>query len=783
MRKKRFNKFNIFLLIALFTGLAFAAGVPERFPTDIIQFGKNSSTDDKQIIIDTGDGVNNPTITVDDANTDFTFNQDVNVTGNNFNLGDGTNTNKVWEWDIGAGAANPKYRYSQADASLQFANDGVNFRNIGAGSGGGGGINFLQDFNSDIEAGSPPNNWSVTGGVFTSETTEPLFGKQSGSWDASALGQTLRSNIVALSPGFAGAVGQTCQATVYYKYTGSDGDLSLQVLDQTTTVIAEIPLPATTGDEVKQGEIFWDCQTLADSAQFGFEAEVADPALLIYDNVFLGTGKQTLSISQTEVIGEMFADGSCLWSSTAASYSDFTPDGACILTSNGKATTTAGLPQINFAFLPPGKYEVSFTSFFNFNVANATTCRYRLVDESNTTGDLPGNQITTVGSTQGPGESSDSNVLNEFFTYTTPQTNKSFKVQVLRSGGTSNCQMGSSHGLKMWVKRHPINSTEAISLRTSGFWANVQYDATNATIAGSGVPTGGFVRISNSSLFIDLKEGHTESLMIPCVAPEAPSGDTCTGDETVGISWVADTAGAYKVCFQGTHQFNTVNAALGSNLLYSLTQVETTPVSEAVVRQAHYANNITEPASNANTAWSESWSNCHIWEFASAGRKVIRLYNNYELDTNTTVTHNWQQTAGTGSAWSVSVEKITEQKPTPVFTDLRNDLIERPFSFEGNQKILQVETSLGGAHSIIRQTGNWVQSLTDNGIGDQTITFQPSVFNNTPYCQAISGAVSTTQGVHVSIVSINSSSIRIIVTEEGGTEFDSSAVFVQCVGN
>ena len=113
---------------------------------------------------------------------------------------------------------------------------------------------------------NPPDGWTASGGFITSEFVNPLFGLKSGSWDSDALGQTLDSQLIALSPEFSGAMGQSCQAEIIYKAPGiASGDYKFQVVDQVPTVLATVDLEPTTGDETIKTKVSFACQYLLSS--------------------------------------------------------------------------------------------------------------------------------------------------------------------------------------------------------------------------------------------------------------------------------------------------------------------------------------------------------------------------------------------------------------------------------------------------------------------------------------------------------------------------------------
>ena len=106
-----------------------AAGIPHGLKTtDTIELGRTSSTDDREIEFNTGDGASNRKIIVPDAGSE------VQITGNTLSVGDDLDTDKF----INArnGDANlPFLKYNSALSRWEKSNDGLVAQDIGAGGG------------------------------------------------------------------------------------------------------------------------------------------------------------------------------------------------------------------------------------------------------------------------------------------------------------------------------------------------------------------------------------------------------------------------------------------------------------------------------------------------------------------------------------------------------------------------------------------------------------------------------------------------------------------------
>jgi hypothetical protein len=293
-----------FIAIILVSGSVIGAGVINIVPSDNWRLGIGSSSDDKVIEIDTNDGASNPKIVIDMTDKDFDFSAAVNIAGDLLKLGDGTNSDKVIEFDIGASPNNPRFRWSTTNSAIEFSNDGIVFKKIGSGTGGGGGQNFFTD-NPDAEAGT--NNWTnIGGGTFTTNSVTPINGDNDFQWDASASGDILRTDQVDIPEKFKG---KACQ--IEFTYTGGTDDLvKPQVVDS-----SNVKLPGATYANQVDGTDFLKAQTgivtrsifflcpSTGTIAFEFNQTAAgDPAVMNFDDVFIGElkGLQSTVLDQGE---------------------------------------------------------------------------------------------------------------------------------------------------------------------------------------------------------------------------------------------------------------------------------------------------------------------------------------------------------------------------------------------------------------------------------------------------------------------------------------------------
>lgn len=299
-----------------------------------------------------------------------------------------SSSNKVIEFDTNAGAANPKIQANKSNGKLEFAKDGVNFKELGSGSGGGSGVNLLTgDENPGFEDGTTA--WTSSGGSFTSTSVNPLYGETSGVWDASASGQTLSSGSKSIKEGLKG---QSCLAGISYKYAGTSGDYKLQVYDGTNVLAEQSLEQATSPTDAFLG---FACPS-SGSVRARLISAVANPGAITLDGpkqsgglVHLGSNMLLSEFSQAEHVGTLTypTAANCAWLSASGTFANYSADTDCSApTVTGKLSAPGTkIPGFVINGALPGVYYVVAHGLF-FNNAAAGTAEWRFSDGTNNFG-------------------------------------------------------------------------------------------------------------------------------------------------------------------------------------------------------------------------------------------------------------------------------------------------------------------------------------------------------------------------------------------------------------
>lgn len=730
--------------------LLFLVGVTAlaaRTGDDIFQIGKPGSTDDKKVVFDVGDGATNPAIVIDTTDKDFDFNKAMNIAGDILTLGDGTNSDKDVVFDIGAGANNPRFRWNSTNSILEFSLDGSSFKKIGSGAGGGGGgTNALSESNFDFETGTPPDDWTASGGTFVvADSGAQLFGEQSGSWDADSLGQTLDSALVPITEGY---LGRSCQAEIEYRYaSGSAGDYKLvarQFDDSGATeiTVAEIDLEVTGSSDSKKAQLFFDCpDDVADDLKLRVESGVADPGVVILDNAFHGTGRNSFQLSQTELLvsARYTATVGCIWSNSGISYDEPAATGACpaiTVTSSSLAIDTAddNLPTLVLdENLKPGKYQLKATFQAN-NSSGSATAAYRLAE---TVAGI-GNADHNCG-VESATSNDHSQVSCEFVFELSTATSLSprFVVQSLATSGNANIFNENEGQVLYWeLVKYPLSSAEAITLETSGEYFKASINSADFGLTQSttnGVPTSG-----SGTLTIDPLSGPIE---ITCSGGEVPSGTTCSSQpESIGVAITAKSKGRYKVCTNFTVQ-QRQGAPNDSITQFAFRLSHRNPALTTEIKQGVNSSGqeLKYPSIGTGPQMSGGHEICETFDLNVGKNAFVLEYDAFAIGGSGLQAAN---ILSASSSFSVGFEIIKEgtQKPTPVFTDLTDSLNLKVEGQESGTVIYGARIVNNGASCVAQSGGGepdpsvWIDSISRPGTGVCSITPLAGAFSGNVIC-------------------------------------------------
>jgi len=563
------------------------------------------------------------------------------------------------------------------------------------------------------------SDWVKTGSsTLTMETGSPAAGKVTGIWDASATGEFLRSALIVIPEGLKG---RSCALTFDYRFAGTPGDIEARVTDGTSTLVEGASISTSATVYRGMDPMLFTCPTTG-SLQIEFES-TADADAISLDAFQLG---KMVSVSMGPHVtgGEVYVPGGD-WSANG------TYDGA----TRRVGDTLHGYLTWNAASTPSGAFTVELPPGL-------------VIDESKLAGSLSGGDAHTVG------------VAYVFDS----GTSNSCGVDVILSGTTALrvldhagvmdetmvCEDGTgfTFGLNDAVKMKfavPIvdwdaGPSEAITLETVGEYWDVNIGGANPDLGLGNITA--YTEINNASLDMVINAG-SGTAEIPCVSGNSSTGLTCSaGNEVLGIVFDASTSGRYKVCAQFTHE-KRIGNALSSGATATFQWVETANSSSTILQEGNgRIGNYSALLSGATSDYVESNATHLCGTFnLTAGQKTLRLMREQSVF-GTVNSHTIWGDRGVSDGQrdiNITVEKMDEQKPTPVFTDLQESLTKKIESIDivNTYRVTSARIINSGTPTLSGtdpQAAFWIDSLTDNGVGSFGIEVTAGTFSEYPTC-------------------------------------------------
>lgn len=590
-------------------------------------------------------------------------------------------------------------------------------------------VNLIK--NGDFE--SRLSRWSKTGSsTLAVQSAAPLEGDYSADWDASAAGEFLRSNTYTVQEGMKG---RRCSIEMEYLWdSGVSGEILMNV-DDGTNNIASFPLNPTTGGVSAKSSQSFECPT---SGSLRFELEsTANAASIRVDKMYLGSGKNTVQISQANFVGGMENPGAATcayYQNSSTGWGDFVDLGSSAgcaswtVTNNGPGTISsfgANDHRLVFNNMQPGNYRFELTGAFYNNNALPGTFYFRLSDGTNTY--QP--QVSS-------GDANDGIGSLHFNVVITSAANKTYKIQSSDNAAITPMWYNGLNSPASWkIYRYPLTSAEAITYETSGWLVDANIvSSTNANLGASNVTSYTEIIDGNSALTNNSITGAIPA-QVACSSTNPSTGTTCAaGSESIGIAFNVPYSGPVEACVAFTHSysFNTVSQSVTA----AFQIVETPNNAQTILQQGNERISSNGYASvTGSTNFSQPFRLCSTLNL-TAGLKTLRLM--YEQVVAGAVPANNLAMDGAVNIgqrdikWTV--KPLNQQMPAPVFTELQN-LVK---SGSNGVKTFACTILNAGTPTIDSASGlcaDWVSSLTDNGVGDVTLNIIPGTCTSVPVCQ------------------------------------------------
>lgn len=598
---------------------------------------------------------------------------------------------------------------------------------------------------------SRTSQWAKTGSsAFTLETASPLAGIYSAKWDASATGEFFRSSTYTIPSGLKGT---TCLIEMKYLWDSGTAGHILMNVDDGTNNIATLSLSPTSGGVPRKAQLNFSCPT---SGTLRFELEsTANAAQITLDEMYLGSGKNSVSISQAELYGAVSINSgtvNCSMSTSSGATADFPTDSDCTagLSVQGNAIVVAGDFRLRVPALPPGRYEVIANLPFRAQAGAGTICEVYM---SGTGG------IGNIGYGQSAqqGASADANLagysLSGVFTKTSSLGQTDIYFQWRRTSGAGSCVLNFDvigGPATVSLKRFPTQSAEALTLDTAGYFSEVRLAGANPSLVNANVTTRSSV--GDSGLTMAILNGATDT-WVPC-AGNAPTGLTCSsGNEELGFVPNIPYAGDFEVCAE----FPVEISMNGSGRYYQQwSWVETNLDGSAEIRvfPATTHGQDTTPAGSTGVS-GEGVRFCNIINFSSAGRKrLMAKYTHQVVNTSALILLLDGNTTVSDRQAKFSIKPVTQQLPAPLLTEVK----QKVSSTSINQRLerVSVRAACSSSPCSLDLVTSGITNVTRVGTGDYAINFVAGTFSVAPTCV---GTAKSTSGIKI-LANVSSSTTQ-----------------------
>lgn len=786
---------SMILLVSLWTQMVFAAGVPQKFPTDTLQIGKPSSSANKDLIFDTNLGASNPKVRANPISGKFELNKPLDVTGaigatgavsaggaisttsgdistangnlsatgtgsigGNLTIGTGAAADK--SITVNRGGSNPFLKWSETALSWIFSNDGTLEKKLGTGGGGAStGVNVLTNDSFEDFVSGALLGWSNVGGTLTQATYTNGVENDTKYFQfvATGAGQYFESALITVPTNFNGG---GCQVD-FKKLNIATNDLfKVEALDSSSNVLA------TGNVKISSWSKFPTLSFVCPTAGATFRVRVTSLAAgtLQGDKAYLGSNQNIVNISQATLVGtiEWPATAGCNWAfPSSTSYIPPAVVAACPTpTVSGAVTAPA---QKTPAFNLDAKVG-TYMIVFNGALVNAggNTKRYSWWD-----GTLRSEGSSNLGS-------AGSNTLSSFtskMTYTSPGI-KSINLQGLDevSGGSTLYNDNASRFTSVQVYFFPAGQETAVSPEQSSWFIDANIGGGNASSSGN-IST--YTELTNPTLdlVINTSKG-SASAEIACASGTASTGLTCTSNESVGIAFVPVLTGLHRVCFD--FSTNTTN-----NQTNTFQVIETPNTSQTILQEG---GSRVQAGFNV-TSGSIDFPNkvCGNFVFSDTSKRTIRLMSEANGTGTTLVLGDRSATLGQRDI-HVTVENVTFGQNRPILTGDQVRVIGGT-----NEKIVRSWVEGSGTNGTCSTTpctlnsNKGIASVTRASAGVMIGTFA-TPFTSKPVCNISAGALtaSSASGCFRIVPNTATFEVRSFVCNTGGA--DDSAYQLICIG-
>lgn len=629
--------------------------------------------------------------------------------------------------------------------------------------------------------------WTASGGTFAtaSSGTSLLSGRISGTWDSGSAGQTLCSSQRTIPEGAKGRPGIGSIAMIVPSGTSTH---VLEVRDGSANVLATSGARSYAGGTSNSQRINTAVFSYPNTGtvRLCLVSVASDEPLVALDLATVRTEPwQLVALQGASLVASGFfpTTANCSWDTTATgALTAFNADSDCpaptLRTNEGPGillTTDTDLPQFTINNLPAGTCQVLFSGTITHTVAQ-TNASIGISDGTTT------DSVFTTVTQPTVGNGSGFNALSTF--RYTEAGNRTFSIRGRTVSGTQSVSIGTgftsaSPTLSFSIWCSPLQANQALRADQVGWKIDASMGGANAAIGTSAQTS--YVGITNSSLDLVLNPG-SATAEIACATTTAPSGLTCSGDESVGIAFTPPTSGDYLVCASFSHE----SSVSGGGAVATYWQLVETPINAQTISQEGKTR-VESRNATPSGAVAVPVRLCGTFNFSSVSKKAIRLF--YEQEVAATIgSNNIRMDRGTSQG-----QRDTHWEVYPVNPWLQSPVLTNSVISPLNGVTKVFGFTFGGASNNTNCTSTpctvrWstaagdVTSVSRSAAGSYTVNFLSGAFSGPPACTASCERVGT--GVYAgSTYSFGSSSgIGVICHSGAGGALADSEVQVTCIG-
>lgn len=353
------------------------------------------------------------------------------------------------------------------------------------------------------------------------------------------------------------------------------------------------------------------------------EQTTAGTAPQINAIIYYGQATNLMQVSQAQLLGTLryAGTGGCIWSTQSTSYTNLSAQASCpTAVATGKVSAPGTKIPAVVVNDGPGKYVFEVTADTALSGSNDSAAYFRFSDGTN---HGPGHvQYFNPTSVRGDVTQTLSLVVEN-----TTGASITAQMQAMVANAANTAQVNNHLTpivFEIRVYKYPLDSQLAMTVDSAGFNIDARYNtAANSDLGTSTVSS--FTEITSSSgtltpLVGSYPVGVACSGTNPSSDPSTSATTCAAGSESLGITFDIPEAGLYEACFYPTAYVNFNNS--GGNLNFSV--FETPGNAQTNLQGGSTSVSLTWSLTGA-TATSSPFASCETLDFASTGRKTVRL--------------------------------------------------------------------------------------------------------------------------------------------------------------